>query len=79
MADMAIENAIKSLKQRRDEIESGIRALESLNGGSGRATQPTSVTKKSGGRRRKPMSAAIRAKLRAAYATRHPGWKPKKR
>jgi len=32
-----------------------------------------------GTRKRKPMSAAIKAKLRAAYAANHPGWKPKKK
>jgi hypothetical protein len=74
-----IENAIQALRKRRDEIDSGIRALESLNGGSSQATAPPTIAKKSASKTGKRMSAAVKAKLRIAYAKNHPGWKPKKK
>ncbi len=77
--DLAIESAIKSLKQRRDEVDKAIRALEGVDGRNGRTAQHTPVVKKVTASKSKPMSAAIKAKLRAAYAANHPGWKPKKK
>lgn len=79
MPDVVIDNAIKALKQRRAEIDSGIQALESLNGGSAHVRQAGPGAKKGTSRRGKPMSAAVKAKLRAVYAKNHPGWKPKKK
>ncbi|HEY5214475.1 MAG TPA: hypothetical protein VIJ38_15790 [Acidobacteriaceae bacterium] len=79
MPDVVIENAIRTLKQRRDEIDAIIKSLERVAGGAARGVQPTSTNKKEPARKGKPMSAASKAKLRAAYATNHPGWKPKKK
>ncbi len=79
MPDAAIENAIEALKKRRDELDAGIRALEGFDGGSTQASRTVPVAKKSTGRKRRTMSAAVRAKLRATYAKNHPGWKPKKK
>jgi len=79
MPDVVIENAIRALKQRRDEIDAIIKSLERVSGGAARAVQPASTTKKVPARKGKPMSAASKAKLRAKYAANHPGWKPKKK
>jgi hypothetical protein len=78
MADLVIENAIKALRQRRSEIDQIINSLERVTG-SAAASASTSSTKKAPVRKGKPMSAAAKAKLRAAYAANHPGWKPKKK
>jgi hypothetical protein len=84
MADVAIDNAIKELKRRRDEIDNIIQGLQRL-------TPSTVVTahsapaskkgsaKKKGASKGKPMSEEIKARLRATYAKNHPGWKPKKK
>lgn len=79
MADVVIENAIKALKQRRNRIDEGIRALEHVSGGAAHSAQVVPAGKKENTRKGKPMSAAAKAKLRAAYAANHPGWKPKKK
>jgi hypothetical protein len=79
MADVVIENAIKALKQRRNEIDEGIRALERVSGSAVHSAQLAPAGKKRNTRTGKPMSAAAKAKLRAAYAANHPGWKPKKK
>ena len=80
MADVVIENAIKALKRRRNEIDSIIQSLERITGGVTRAAQLAApLNKKRNARKGKPMSAAAKAKLRAAYAANHPGWKPKKK
>jgi hypothetical protein len=79
MPDVVIENAIKALRKRRDEIDSIIQSLERVTGGYVRAAQSVPARKKATGRKGKPMSAAAKAKLRAAYAANHPGWKPKKK
>jgi hypothetical protein len=41
--------------------------------------QPARTKKEVPARKGKPMSAASKAKLRAAYAANHPGWKPRKK
>jgi len=79
MPDVVIENAIKALKKRRDEIGGIIQSLERVTGGTAHAAQPKPASNKATGRRGKPMSAAAKAKLRATYAKNHPGWKPKKK
>jgi hypothetical protein len=82
MPDVVIENAIKALKQRRDEMDAIIKSLERVSGGGtprGAQSNSTSTNKKAPARKGKPMSAAAKAKLRAAYAANHPGWKPKKK
>jgi hypothetical protein len=79
MPDAVIENAIKALKKRRDEIGGIIQSLERIGGVTTHAAQPTLASKKAAARRGKPMSAAVKAKLRAIYAKNHPGWKPKKK
>jgi hypothetical protein len=87
MPDAVIDSAIRALKVRRDEIDSIIRNLQRVSGGSssstpvsgGRRPATKSATKKVRSRRGKPMSAAVKEKLRAAYAANHPGWKPKKK
>ena len=77
MPDLVIENAIKALKKRREEIDGIIQSLERVTGSAARVAAPTS--KKESIRKGKPMSAAAKARLRAAYAKNHPGWKPKKK
>jgi hypothetical protein len=43
------------------------------------SSQPqVGATKRAARRKRKPMSEAVKARLRAVYAKNHPGWKPKK-
>ena len=79
MPDVVIEKAIKALKQRRNEIDGIIQSLERVTGGAVHAAQSAPASKGKTGRRGKPMSAAAKAKLRAAYAASHPGWKPKKK
>jgi hypothetical protein len=79
MADVVIENAIRALKKRRDEIDGIIQSLERVTGGAARAAQSVPASKKATARKGKPMSAAAKAKLRATYAKNHPGWKPKKK
>jgi hypothetical protein len=79
MPDVVIEKAIKALKQRRNEIDGIIQSLERVTGGATHAAQPTPASNKATPRRGKPMSAAVKAKLRAIYAKNHPGWKPKKK
>jgi hypothetical protein len=79
MPDVVIENAIKALKKRRDEIDGIIQSLERVGGVTTHAAQPTLASKGKTGRRGKPMSAAAKARLRATYAKNHPGWKPKKK
>ena len=79
MPDVVIENAIKALKQRRNEIDSIIQSLERITGGVTHAAQSAPLNKSRSARKGKPMSAAAKAKLRAAYAANHPGWKPKKK
>ena len=76
---VVIENAIKALKKRRDEIDGIIQSLERVTGGAARVTQSAPPSKKASVRKSKPMSAAAKAKLRATYAKNHPGWKPKKK
>ena len=78
MPDVVIENAIKALKKRRDEIGGIIQSLERVTG-TAHAAQSSPVSKKATARKGKPMSAAAKAKLRATYAANHPGWKPKKK
>jgi hypothetical protein len=79
MADVVIENAIKALKKRRDEIDGIIQSLERVTGSAVRVAQSAPPSKKATARKGKPMSAAAKAKLRATYAKNHPGWKPKKK
>ena len=80
MPDVVIESAIRALKQRRDEIDAIIKSLERVSGGAARGVQAASTNnKKVPAGKGKPMSAAAKAKLRAAYAANHPGWKPKKK
>jgi len=79
MPDAVIDNAIRALKKRRDEIDGIIQSLERVTGGTAHAAQSSPASNKATGRRRKPMSAAAKAKLRAVYAKNHPGWKPKKK
>lgn len=79
MPDVVIENAIKALKKRRDEIGGIIQSLERIGGITAHAAQPTLTSTKATARKGKPMSAAAKAKLRAIYAKNHPGWKPKKK
>jgi hypothetical protein len=79
MPDAVIENAIKALKKRRDEIDGIIQSLERIGGVTTHAAQPTPASKKVSSKKRTPMSAAAKARLRATYAKNHPGWKPKKK
>ena len=79
MPDVVIENAIRALKKRRDEIDGIIQSLERVTGGAAHAPQSSPASKQASARRGKPMSAAAKAKLRAIYAKNHPGWKPKKK
>lgn len=79
MADIVIENAIKALKKRRDEIDGIIQSLERVTGSAAPVAQSAPPSKKGTARKGKPMSAAVKAKLRAVYAKNHPGWKPKKK
>ena len=76
---VVIENAIKALKKRRDEIDGIIQSLERVTGSAVRVAQSVPPSKKATARKGKPMSAAAKAKLRATYAKNHPGWKPKKK
>jgi hypothetical protein len=78
MADVVIENAIQALKQRRNQIDTIIREMERVTGHT-HGAQSAPASKKVSVRKGKPMSAAAKAKLRAAYAANHPGWKPKKK
>ena len=78
MPDVVIENAIKALKKRRDEIDGIIQSLERVTGATS-VVQSAPPSKKVSGKKRGPMSAAAKAKLRAIYAKNHPGWKPKKK
>ena len=73
--DAAIGSAIKALRERRDGLDRAIQYLESLDG----AVRPAQAVRKAKRRVGKPMSAAVKAKLRAIYAKNHPGWKPKKK
>lgn len=79
MPDVIIQNAIAALKRRRDEIDVIIKSLERVSGVAATGVQSASTKKKVPARKGKPMSAASKAKLRAAYAANHPGWKPKKK
>ncbi len=79
MPDVIIENAIAALKRRRDEIDVIIKSLQRVAGVAVRGVKPASTKKDGPARKGKPMSAASKAKLRAAYAANHPGWKPKKK
>jgi hypothetical protein len=79
MPDAVIENAIKALKKRRDEIDGIIQSLERVTGGAPHAAQSAPASKKVSSKKRTPMSAAAKARLRATYAKNHPGWKPKKK
>lgn len=79
MPDAVIENALKALKQRRDDLDRAIKSLQGANGSRAASVQPRASTRGTRRRKGKPMSAAVKAKLRAAYAANHPGWKPKKR
>ena len=79
MADVVIENAIRALKKRRNEIDGIIRSLERVTGGAARVVQVAPPSKKAIVKKGTPMSAEAKAKLRAAYAKNHPGWKPKKK
>jgi hypothetical protein len=60
----AIDDAIKALKRRRDEIDNIIQGLQ----------RQKKIASKGN-----PMSEEAKAKRRATYAKNHPGWKPKKK
>lgn len=65
------------------KLEEGKFATESRRGRStgGRhhsASSGAGAKRKRAARKGRPMSAAVKAKLRAAYAANHPGWKPKR-
>lgn len=79
MPDVVIENAIRALKHRRDDLERAISSLEGVNGVITRAAQSSPTATRIRRTKGRAMSAAIKAKLRAAYAANHPGWKPKKK
>jgi hypothetical protein len=79
MPDVVIENAVRALKQRRDDLERAISALEGVNAIVARTAQSSPAVRRIKRPKGKAMSAAIKAKLRAAYAANHPGWKPKKK
>ena len=46
MPDVVIENAIRALKQRRDEIDAIIKSLERVAGRAARGVQPTRMEAK---------------------------------
>jgi hypothetical protein len=84
--DAVIQSAIQALKQRRTEIDQAISSLEGVNASqiqTGSVSRKTTTKKAAlagtGSSKRRTMSPAVRAKLRAAYAANHPGWKPKKK
>lgn len=75
---MNLDQIISALETERSRIDNALRALRGTSTSTS-SVKTTPQQKSSPKKKGKPMSEAMKAKLRATYAKNHPGWKPKKK